>query len=173
MKWYAISGSWRTIDEKVKEDVEKIVKEIISNNNGILTGGALGVDYIATQTVLDLGDLKRQLKVYLPISLEKFCEYYHDRAKKGIITEEQSNQIVSQLKRIKEESPFSILDDWGYKKVNKTSYYGRNTRIIEDCDELYAFQVNDSKGIQDAINKAKKKGKTAHLKKYYTKTEII
>lgn len=166
MKWYAISGSWRTIDEKVKEDVEKIVKEIISNNNGILTGGALGVDYIATQTILDLGDPKKQIKLYLPIHLEKFCEHYLKRAEQEIITEEQAKRVIHQLKTVKKICPDCIFDNWGFTKANKKSYYHRNTKIVQNCNGLYAFQINNDEGTQDAVDKAKKMKKPVYLKKY-------
>ena len=166
MKWYAISGSWRIINNKVKKDLEEIVKGIILKGNGIITGGALGVDYIATQVVLDYGNVKKQLKIYLPIKLEDFCMHYFKRADEGIITKEQAEIITKQLKEVKRISPKSIFDDTNYNKANIESYYARNTSIIENCDELYAFQVNESKGTQDAIDKAKKLGKKATLKKY-------
>ena len=166
MKWYAISGSWRIINNKVKKDLEEIVKGIILKGNGIITGGALGVDYIATQVVLDYGNVKKQLKIYLPIKLEDFCMHYFKRADEGVITKEQAEQITKQLKEVKRISPKSIFDDTNYNKANIESYYARNTSIIENCDELYAFQVNESKGTQDAINKAKKLGKKATMKKY-------
>ena len=61
MKWYAISGSWRIVNDKLKKDLENIVGKIISSGDGIVTGGALGVDYIATQMILDKGDVKKQI----------------------------------------------------------------------------------------------------------------
>lgn len=64
MKWYAISGSWKKIDARVRRDVEAVVRIIIRDGNGIVTGGALGVDYIATQAVLKEGKTS-QLKIYL------------------------------------------------------------------------------------------------------------
>ena len=68
-------------------------------------------------------------------------------------------------------APNAIFDEWAWKEANKESYYGRNTFIVEECDELYAFQVNDSKGTQDAIDKAKTLRKPTHVKKYYIKTQ--
>ncbi len=73
------------------------------------------------------------------------------------------------LKKISKVAPNSIFDEWGYKKANVESYYARNTKIIENCDEVYAFQVNDSQGTQDAIAKAKEKKKSVHVKKYTIK----
>ncbi len=166
MKWYAISGSWRTTNKRVKKDVIRVVKKIVKKNDGILTGGALGVDYTATQTVLKYGNPEKQLKIYLPIKLKKFCKHYFKRAGEGVITQEHAEKIVKQLRKLKKIIPENIHDEWGYKKADKESYYARNTKIVEDCDELYAFQANNSKGTQDAVNKASKAGKTVHLRKY-------
>ncbi|MGH7202881.1 MAG: hypothetical protein ACREHC_00370 [Candidatus Levyibacteriota bacterium] len=48
MKWVGISGSWRITNKPVETDVRKAVGTILASNNGIVTGGALGVDYFAT-----------------------------------------------------------------------------------------------------------------------------
>ncbi len=39
MKWVAISGSWRKINDEIEENVRKSVREIVS-----IDDGALGVD---------------------------------------------------------------------------------------------------------------------------------
>jgi len=165
MKWYAISGSWRNINKKVKEDIQKVVREIIERGDGILTGGALGVDYFATQVVLDMNKVK-QIKIFLPIKLSDFCKHYQKRAEEGVITQKQADMIVKQLKEIAEKNEDAIFDEHGYKEANTESYYARNTKIVESSDVLYAFQVNDSKGTQDAIDKAKRLGKKVFVKKY-------
>ena len=41
--------------------------------------------------------------------------------------------------------------------IDKDSYYQRDSTVVEVSDELVAFQVNDSAGTQDTIDKAKKK----------------
>jgi hypothetical protein len=169
MKWYAISGSWRTTNKQVERDVIDEVTRIINRGDGIITGGALGVDYIATQTALNIGNPVEQLKIYLPIKLDAMCGHYLKRAGEGVITQEQAEMITSQLRRIHELHPDCILDEWGYTEANVDSYYARNTKIIEDSDGLCAFHVNDSKGTQDAINKAKDMGKLRYVKKYYIK----
>ena len=52
MKWIAISGGWRKINKEIEDDVRKTVREIISQGDGIVSGGALNVDYIALDEVL-------------------------------------------------------------------------------------------------------------------------
>ena len=166
MRFYAISGSWRAIDEAVEKDVKEAVENIIKRWDWIITWGALWVDYIATQSVLSLWNPKKQLKIYLPISLEKFCEHYHKRAVEWIITQEQADMITLQLKKISEISSERINDETPYTEASVESYYARNTVIIKECDELYAFQVNDSQWTQDAINKAIELWKPVIVKKY-------
>lgn len=169
MKWYAISGSWRTIDEQVIRDVTEVVTKIVSVKDGIITGGALGVDYIATQIVIDHGNPQKQLKLFLPIKLGDFCKHYFKRAREGVITLKQAEMITNQLKTLEKLCSHCIYDEWSFKDANIESYYGRNTKIVEACDTLYAFQVKDSQGTQDAINKAKSLGKEVIIKKYYIK----
>ena len=167
MKWYAISGSWRKANDEVKKDVESLVKKIILRGDGIITGGALGVDYIATQVVLDMDAAAEQLRLFLPIRLEEFCNHYFKRAGEGVISQEQAEMVTAQLNAVAKISTASIYDDWGFIEVNEESYYARNTKIIEACDVLYAFQVNGSKGVEDAVVKAKQVGREIHLKKYH------
>ncbi|MCH8519789.1 MAG: hypothetical protein LAT82_03460, partial [Nanoarchaeota archaeon] len=57
-------------------------------------------------------------------------------------------------------------DDFGFIEANEESYYARNTKIIEAGDYLYAFQVNKSKGTQDAIDKARSLGKEVIVEEY-------
>lgn len=166
MRWCAISRSWRKVNKKVKKDVEDVVIKILKKGDGIVTGGALGVDYIATKIVLAKGDPKKQLKIFIPIKFKDFCFHYIKRAREGAITTKQARMICFQLQKIKKNFPKSIIDSNKYIKADKESYYARNTLVIKNSDALYAFQVNSSKGTQDAINKTKKMGKEVFIKKY-------
>jgi hypothetical protein len=166
MKWYVIGGSWRTIDARVERDVREAVRDIILQGDGIITGAALGVDAIATESVLEHGDVRTQLRLFLPIALDALCAHFWKRAKEGVITEPQAGQVTSLLKKVAGLCKECIRDDWGYTQANEESYYARNTRIIEECDALLAFQVNDGKGTRDAIDKARQLGKPVTVKKY-------
>lgn len=166
MKWYAISGTWKVTNTEVQQDVENEVRKIIEKGDGIVTGGALGVDYFATQTVLKYGDVLKQLKLCLPIKVHDFCNHYLKRADEGVITKNQAQMIVKQLSEVKKMAENSIFDDWGYTKADRESYFARNTEIIKICDILFGFQVNNSEGTQDAINKARELGKKVIVKKY-------
>lgn len=164
MRWVAISGSWRKTNENVRRDVEETVKNELRNGNGIVTGGALGVDYFATNAVIEEGAFER-LRIYLPIPLEDFCVHYRKRAEEGVITNEQAESVISQLELVDKMNAESIIDGL-YAEADTESYYARNKSIAENCDILYAFQVNESRGTQNAIDKATALGKEIRMKKY-------
>ena len=166
MRFYWISWSWRTGNEEVEQDVQTTVTEIIQQGNGIVTWWALGVDYIATEIVRTLGDPATQLKLYLPIALEEFCAHYQKRATEWVITAEQAQNIIAQLKMLAIVAPDSIYDTTPFTLANEESYYARNKQIVEACDELLAFHVNNTQWVQDAIDQATALGKSVTVKKY-------
>ena len=102
----------------------------------------------------------------MPITLDKFCAHYNKRATEWVITQEQADIITSQLREAFDIAPESIHDKTPYTEANVESYYARNTTIIEKCDELCAFQVNESQWTQDAIDKAIELEKPVIVKKY-------
>jgi len=158
MKWIAISGSWRRINMEVEKEVRNTVKEIISRGDGIVSGGALNVDYIATDEALKLDPTAKRIKIFLPTTLEIYANHYRQRAKEGIITEKQAEDLIKQLNRLKEINPEAIIENKENRIVDKETYYQRNSAVIETADELVAFQVNESAGVKDTIEKAQKKG---------------
>ncbi len=165
MKWIAISGGWRKINDIVSNDVKETVRHFLNKGFGIVTGGALGVDYIATETALKGGNIK-QIKIYLPILLDSFCKHYWNRANEGVISKDQAELITSQLNEVHNISPSSVIDKTPYTEANVESYYARNTSIVNACDILYAFWINKSKGTKDAIDKAREMGKNVIVKEY-------
>jgi len=130
MKWVAISGSWRKINKEVENDVRKTVREIISRGDGIVAGGALNVDYIATDEALKLDPTAKRIKIFLPATLEIFIAHYRKRAKEGVITEEQAEDLINQLSRIKEINLSSLIENKDSKVINEEVYHKRNTTII-------------------------------------------
>jgi 2'-5' RNA ligase len=158
MKWVGISGSWRKMNKELENDVRKNVKKIISRGDGIVTGGALSVDSIATDEALKLNPAADRIKIFLPASLEIFAEHYRMRAKEGIITDSQAEDLITQLKKIKEINPGSIIEYKDGKIIDKETYYKRNSKVVEASDELLAFHVNESLGTKDTIEKARQKG---------------
>lgn len=155
MKFIAISGGWRKTNPEIERIIRKEVKEIISRGDGIISGGALGVDYIATDEALRLHCSPKQLKVIIPSTLEIYKNHYFNRAGEGVITEDQAKYLIEQLEKVKVlgsliEGPDLILD--------KETYFRRITEIVAQADELLAFHINKTEGTQDSITKAKAKG---------------
>lgn len=158
MKWVAISGSWRKMNKELEKDVRDNVRKIISGGDGIVTGGALNVDFIATDEALKLNPTAEKIKIFLPATLEIFVSHYRKRAKEEIITEEQAKNLIAQLSKIKEINPLSLIENKDNKIIDKDTYRERNSAVIEAADELVAFHVNESAGTKDTIDKARGKG---------------
>ncbi len=169
-KWVGISGSWRVTNPEIESNVRTEVRKIISEGNGIVTGGALNVDYQATDEVL-IADRLNQLKIFLPVSLDLFVAHYQRRASEGVVTQQQAKDVIKQLTTIKKLSPNSIIENLSETIVDKDSYYRRNSEVVNASDKLLAFQVNESQGTQDTIDKAKAKGIPVKVFSYKIDTE--
>lgn len=157
MKWIAVSGSWRKTNQKVKQDIQKTVKEIIKYGSGIISGGALGVDFIATDIYLKLNPSASKIKIFLPTTVNLYLKHLRRRAKEKVVGLNQVEMLTSQLNSLKKVNPKAIIENKINKICNQTTYYQRVDKIIETADELIAFQVNNSAGTQHTIDKAKDK----------------
>jgi predicted Rossmann fold nucleotide-binding protein DprA/Smf involved in DNA uptake len=159
-KWAAISGSWAITDRKIEKDVRKYVRKIIKSGMGIVTGGALNVDSFATDESIKIDPSCNHIKIFLPTTLKIYAAHYRKRAKEGVITTKQAENLISQLENIKKINPNAIIENKINKEVNKTTYFERNTKIVEASDELYVFHAIESTGggTSDTIEKAKKLG---------------
>jgi len=158
MKWVAISGSWKKVNKVIKEKVNQTVREIISRGDGILVGGALGVDFIATNEVLKLDSNAKKIKIFLPATIEIFSAHLRKRAKEGVITEKQAEDLILQLNKIRDINHSAVIENKDNKVINERVYHQRNSKIIKAADELIAFWVNKTPGTKDTIEKAHKKG---------------
>lgn len=158
MKWIAISGSWRKINKELEKDIRNKVREIISRGDGIVSGGALNVDYIATDEALKLDPTTKRIKIFLPATLEIYATHYRKRAEEGVITKKQAEDLIAQLTKIHTLNPSLLIENKNNKIVDKEAYYERISAVIEAADELIAFHVNESPGTKDSIEKARRKG---------------
>jgi|SRR3989338_1242389 len=157
MKWVAISGSWRNTNNNVEEDVRSAVREIVSRGDGVITGGALNVDYFATDEVLKIDSIGKCIKVFLPTTLELYAAHYRKRAREGVITLEQANALIKQLTELKLANTSALIEG-SFMEVTQEIYYERDQWVIDAADELLAFHVNNSRGVKDTMERAKKKG---------------
>ena len=167
MKYYAISGTWRYTNQEVESDVRKSVHEIIERGDGIVTGAAPGVDSFAIDEALKVDPGGKNIKSCIPVNPDLYVDLsYKKKFKEGDITEGFYKDMVNLLTRLREANPKAILFEEENKIVNLEKHLEANNKIIGLCDELLAFQVNDSEGTQDAVNKAKELEKPVTVKKY-------
>lgn len=157
MKKILISGSWRYEDKKLEELVRQTVQKIISNGDTLITGGALGVDYWALDEALKLDPKAEKIRVFLPSTLSFYKKHYNKRALEGIISIAEARALITQLKKLKKLNKKALIEKAEVKTLNQNAYYARNSKEIANADQLIAFQVNQSQGTQDAIDKAKQK----------------
>lgn len=169
MKWIRISGSWRASCPELEKDVEREVNYILDSSNGIITGGALGVDYRATRVALRRFPNGNRIRVILPTSLDRYISHYQKRAVEGVITHLQADSLIAQLKAV--QSLQALVENIRVKQVDSDSYYARNGVVVNASDELLAFQVNGSAGTQDTIDKALQKGIPVHVFRYIVAME--
>ena len=80
MKWIGISGGWRKINTEIEDAVRKIVQEIIARDDRVVSEGALGVDSIALDEALKLNPSADRIKIFLPVTLERYSVHYRKRA---------------------------------------------------------------------------------------------
>ena len=111
----------------------------------------------ATDETLKLDPTCKKLKIILPTTPNIYATHYKKRAKEGVITKVQANDLVTQLEKVKFTHPEALIENTDNKVVDKAAYFDRNTKVVEAADELIAFRVNRSDEVTDAINKAKKK----------------
>jgi hypothetical protein len=173
MKWIGISGSWRKTNKEIESKLREIVRGIILCGDGIVSGGALGVDYIATDEALKHNPEADGIKIFLPTTLEKYAEHYRKHAKLGTITDEQAESLIRQLNEVKEKCSDSLIEnaDTNFtEETKKEMYYARNLKVVEASDELVAFRVkteaSESMGTADTVGKAKERGIPVKLFSY-------
>lgn len=169
MRWVAVSGSWRRSHPGIEHDVRQAVADIMERGDGIVTGGALGVDYVATEEALKHNPTADRITIILPTSLEVYAFHYRKRAKEGVITVEQAETLIDLLTTVQQRRKQSLVEML-HSIVSEETYYDRNTKVLDDADELLAFQVNHSLGTQDTIDKAGNLGLAVTLKQYTIET---
>ena len=165
MKWIGISGSWRKTNEEIEEKLRKSVREIMLRGDGIVSGGALGVDYIALDEAIKHNSIAGKIKIFLPTTFGKYCAHYRKHAKLGNITKEQAENLIKQLGNLKKINPEALIEnlDTNFnEETKKQMYYERNSAVVEASDELIAFQVKTDaiagEGTADTVEKAHTKG---------------
>jgi hypothetical protein len=163
IKWVGVSGSWRTTCPELEDDLRHEVTKILNDGNGIVSGGALNVDYEATSLALEHYPDGSHIKVIIPTALEIYAAHYRKRAGEGVITTDQAEALIKQLELVKKLGSLTCMD---FQEVTLETYFLRNTEVVNQSDELLALQVNESGGVQDTVEKAQQQHKPVKLFSY-------
>ena len=172
MKWVIFTGTWRLTNKEVENDVRTAVRKVLARGDGIVTGGATGVDYFAMSEALLIDPSISRLKVIIPTNLTNYILDYRKNWNKFPVTEESINElerILKQIKGLREEHLIEMPPEYD---ITQEHYDFRHDEEVAISDEVCAFQVNNSIGTQDTINKAQTAGlKIALHKKYNIKEQ--
>ncbi len=168
MKWILFTGTWRLTNKDVEDDVRKAAREVFLRGDGLVTGGATGVDYFAIDEFIKLDTSCTRIRIFIPAKLSHFIADYRKNWKHAPIDDLAIDHLETILKTVEERNPSAILEA---KKsdgdITQEDYDLRHNEEVVFSDEVYAFQVNKSTGTQDTIDKAKKSGLPIALHKEY------
>jgi hypothetical protein len=169
MKWVIFTGTWRLTNKEVENDVRLAARQVFENGDGLVTGGATGVDYFAMDEFLKLNPECTRIRIFIPARLNHFIEDYRKNWKYAPVTDIDIDNVAFVLNLIKERNPsavFEVRKDSG--DITQDEYDLRHNEEVTFSDEVYAFQVNNSSGTGDTINKARASGLPITLHKQYT-----
>ena len=172
MKWIIITGTWRPVNREVENDVRQAVRQIFGRGDGVVTGGATGVDYFAMDEFLKLNPECTRIRIFIPARLDHFIADYRKNWQHSPIESADIDNLEYLLRLIKERNPsavFEVRKDSG--DITQDEYDLRHNEEVTFSDEVYAFQVNDSAGTSDTIRKAREAGLLIGLHKTYTIAE--
>src|SRR3989339_463378 len=164
--WLGITGSWRKTNEEIERTVRESVREIYDRGAGIVSGGALSVDFFATDEALLLDPTATRIKIFLPVTLERYAAHYRKRAQEGIITSAQAEALIGQLEEVKKRNQFALVENTVNISVDPTTYFERNTEVVNASDALLGFQVNERERAGDTVNKAIIQRKPVFVRRY-------
>lgn len=166
MKWILFTGTFRLTDKRVEADVRQAVRDVIANGNGVLTGGATGVDYFAMDEAFKIDPTCAHLKVIIPADLESYIEDNRANGVLAPLTMRDIDELARVLRAIKRVNPRNLVE-MPYTSISQEHYDLRDREEVRAAQEVYAFQVNESTGTQDTIAKAVANGIKLTMHKQY------
>jgi hypothetical protein len=172
MKWILVTGTWRLTDKTVENDVRLAVRKIFENGDGLVTGGATGVDYFAMDEFLKLNPDCTRIRIFIPARLKHYIEDYRKNWKHAPVTDIDIDNLSHVLNLIKTRNPsavFEVRKEDG--DILQYDYDCRHDEEVTFSDEVYAFRVNDSTGTSDTLKKAEAAGLPISLYKKYVIVE--
>ncbi len=167
MKWIIFTGTWRLTNKEVEADVRAAVREVLARGDGIVTGGGTGVDYFCMDEVIKLDPTAARLKVVIPARLPSYIKDYYTNWCVEPVTKVSIKNLELILSHIKDANPDALIE-MPYEIITQEHYDLRHDEEVALGHAVYAFQVNNSTGTQDTINRAQKAGLSIELHKKYT-----
>jgi hypothetical protein len=155
-----------TVHGNMETHERDAVRRVLARGDGVLTGGATGVDFFAMHEALRIDPSGKTLVVIIPAYLEDYIKDYYEHWVQKPVTVDDVDRLIEVLRRIKGTNP-SAIRELPYTDITSEHYYLRNSEEVESADEVFAFQVNQSPGTQDTIDKAKETGVPVSLHKKY------
>jgi hypothetical protein len=168
MKWVIFTGNWKVVNSEVASDVKQEVRRVLSNGDGIVTGGATGVDYICMEEYLKLDPTCTRIRIFIPAKLGHYIADYRKNWCHAPVTQEDITKLEEVLIKIKSTNPaciFEVRKSEG--DIHQFEYDLRHNEEVTFADEVMAFHVNESRGTQDTIDKAAAAGLKIVLHKKY------
>lgn len=109
-----------------------------------------------------------RLKVIIPTHLENYIHDYHTNWLTFPVTSDNIDMLEKVLIQLKEVQPEHLIEMKNDHEITQENYDLRHNEEVKISDEVYAFQVNNSTGTQDTIDKARIAGLPISLHKKYT-----
>lgn len=172
MRWVIFTGTWRLTNKEIENDVRHAARQVFERGDGIVTGGATGVDFFAMDEFVKLNPDCTRIRIFIPARLDHFIADYRKNWKHAPITDVDIDNLEYLLKIIVHRNPsavYEIRKDSG--DISQDEYDLRHNEEVAFSDEVFAFQVNNSTGTGDTINKSRAAGLPISLHKTYQITE--
>lgn len=166
MKWIIFTGTWKLTNKEVETDVRQSVRDVYGEGNAIITGGALGVDWFCMDEALKVDEKVERLLVIIPGTLEQYIHHFHNALDRGSISQEAFDALEVTLREVYRRNKKALLE-LPCEDITDEEYFNRDTEEVKRADAVYAFQVNNSRGTQDTIDKAVIAGLPIELHKKY------
>lgn len=110
----------------------------------------------------------KTLRVIIPTHLENYVKDYQTNWCQVPVTMESIANLEKLLAHIKVVNPESLVEMRNDGDITQDHYNDRHDEEVAISNEVYAFQVNNSTGTQDTIDKAARAGLPITLHKKYS-----
>jgi hypothetical protein len=138
MRLVEVSGSWRYELPGLPNAVRREVAAALRAGKGIVTGGALGVDYWATEMALSIN----RATGHPPYFLATSEAHYRRRATEGISAARHAEDLIGQLEAVAQAG--GLVEHPARPQVEDvTTHYRRNRDIVDIEDEPKLILLTD------------------------------